>query len=70
VPILSGLVPSRPYLFVATWDGTVRAMLTRGNVPPPPPAACSVGGVGAVVPAALVILVLGLWRRRVRQKYA
>ncbi len=64
VPILSGLVPSAPYLYVATWDGTVRALVNGGVLPPPPSdSGCSVGGAGSLGPLVLLVF-LGGWRRK------
>src|SRR5262249_3344138 len=64
VPILSGIVPAGPYLYVATWDGTVRAFVNDGMLPPPPPdSGCSVGGPGSLGPLVLLVF-LGSWRRK------
>jgi MYXO-CTERM domain-containing protein len=64
VPVLSGLVPSSPYLYVSTWDGTVRAFVRDATPPPPQGSGCSVGGPGAFGPLALLGLVALRRRRR------
>jgi MYXO-CTERM domain-containing protein len=66
-PVLSGVVPASPWLYVSTWDGTVRGMVTRGMLPPrpPPDEGCSVGGGGT---ASLLLLAALYWRRR-RKKH-
>jgi outer membrane protein assembly factor BamB len=66
-PVLSGPVPASPYLYIGTWDGTMRALATKGELPPPAPkTGCSVGGGGGFTLLLLVgfAAVLPWWRRR------
>jgi outer membrane protein assembly factor BamB len=69
-PILSGVVPASPMLFVATWDGTVRGLESDDRTPPSDDGGgCDVSfrGRNPAVPLGLTILAFGLamfWRRR------
>ena len=73
-PIMSGPVPSSCMLFVATWDGTVRAMASQATadggacpsyVPPPPSGCdCRTGGRASVTSLLPLALVLAFRRRR------
>ncbi|HKA86817.1 MAG TPA: PQQ-binding-like beta-propeller repeat protein, partial [Haliangiales bacterium] len=68
-PILGGVVPSPPYLYVGTYDGTIRALVSDKAVPaaptPKPDASgCQVGGGGGWL---LVAMLLAALRRRARR---
>jgi outer membrane protein assembly factor BamB len=61
-PMLSGPAPAGCTLYVATWDGTVRALVSQGACEaegPPPAEACSCrAGRAPRVPGALALVVL------------
>jgi outer membrane protein assembly factor BamB len=67
-PILSGVVPSPPYLVVGTFDGTVRA-LTEDPQPPPMSVeggGCAVGGGASGDGLAVLLLIVAVVRPRRR----
>jgi outer membrane protein assembly factor BamB len=66
-PIMSGPVPASPLLFVATWDGSVRALAhLPGTQITPPHHGCAVGGEGSSTLLVLALL-LGALRLRGRR---
>jgi hypothetical protein len=71
-PILAGVAPTANGLFVSTWDGTVRAMVTDpSSTDPPLPrgdegCGCRAGHRGSFGAAGLLVL-LALARRRWRR---
>lgn len=68
-PILGGVVASPPYLYVGTYDGTIRALVSDAAVPvapppkPPQDGGCNVGGGGG---GWLLVAVLLAFVRRMR----
>jgi outer membrane protein assembly factor BamB len=66
-PIMSGPAPSTDTLFVATWDGSVRALTRRLPGPPAAPPGidgrgrgCAAGDRRASAPSALLLVLLAL----------
>ena len=65
-PITSGLAPAGPILVVATYDGTVRALVNHGELPEPAGCGCSAKGEGGAILALLFVALV--WRRRPRSR--
>lgn len=68
VPILASPVPAGDSMFVASYDGTVRALATEPAFTPPPAGGCHAAGRDGAPALALLLLLRLLLRRRGARK--